>query len=82
MLGFGTADAAGDLVAINARHRDCLARAHDALLRAAALLQAGDAPEFAAVELREAVDRIGAVAGRVDVEEILDGIFSRFCIGK
>ena len=41
-----------------------------------------ESPEFVAVELREALDQIGAIAGKVDVEEILDGIFSSFCIGK
>lgn len=82
LLGFGEGGAGADLVAINARHRDCLARAHEAMARAAGMLREGVAPEFIAVELREAMDRVGEVAGRVEVEEILDGIFSRFCIGK
>jgi tRNA modification GTPase len=82
VLGFGAAGATADLVAINARHRDCLARAREAMLRAAAMLRERVAPEFIAVELREAMERVGAVAGQIDTEEILDGIFSRFCIGK
>ena len=82
IFGLGAGETAGDMLAINARHRDCLERAREALERAATMLRAGAAPEFTAVELREAMDRVGAVAGRVDVEEILGGIFSRFCIGK
>jgi tRNA modification GTPase len=41
-----------------------------------------EAPEFAAVDLREALLAIGEVTGRVDVEEILGAVFSQFCIGK
>ena len=38
--------------------------------------------ELIAVELREAVDHLGRIAGRVFTDDILDRIFSRFCIGK
>ncbi|MCA9076393.1 MAG: tRNA modification GTPase [Planctomycetaceae bacterium] len=48
--------------------------------RSAAIDLLGD--ELIAVELREAVDHLGHVAGRVFTDDILDRIFSRFCIGK
>ncbi len=38
--------------------------------------------ELAAEDLRMAAREIGKITGRVDVENILDLIFSRFCIGK
>jgi tRNA modification GTPase len=38
--------------------------------------------EMIAEHLRAATDCIGRLTGRVDVEELLDAIFSRFCIGK
>lgn len=38
--------------------------------------------EFAAEHLRRAVDCIGRILGRVDVEQVLDVIFQEFCIGK
>jgi len=38
--------------------------------------------ELVAEELRAAVRGIDSLVGRVDVEDILDEIFSRFCIGK
>ena len=41
-----------------------------------------EAPEIIAFELREALQAVGEVTGRVDVEEILDSVFSQFCIGK
>jgi tRNA modification GTPase len=82
VLRLNEADWGGEAVAVNARHRDCLRRAAKVLGRGRRLMSKGAAPEFVAVELREALGQIGAIAGKVDVEEILDGIFSSFCIGK
>jgi tRNA modification GTPase len=38
--------------------------------------------EIAAEELRQAIRALGSLVGRVDVEALLDEIFSSFCIGK
>ncbi|TIU61793.1 MAG: hypothetical protein E5W25_28180, partial [Mesorhizobium sp.] len=38
--------------------------------------------ELRAEELRLAADRLGRITGAVDVEDLLDVIFSQFCIGK
>jgi tRNA modification GTPase len=81
-LEFGPGDWGADAVAVNARHKACLRAASESAARARGLLEADDAPEFVAIELREALDQVGAIAGRVDIEEILGGIFGRFCIGK
>jgi tRNA modification GTPase len=35
-----------------------------------------------AEDLRRAADALGRVTGRVDVEDVLDQVFARFCIGK
>ncbi len=69
-------------VAINARHQACLQRAREALLTAREALRTGASPEFAALDLRAALDAVGAVVGQVDTEDILGRIFSTFCIGK
>ena len=73
---------AGAAVAINARHQACLQRARESLLLAREALQTGASPEFAALDLRGALDAVGSVVGQVDTEEILGRIFSTFCIGK
>ncbi|MDX2205467.1 MAG: tRNA uridine-5-carboxymethylaminomethyl(34) synthesis GTPase MnmE [Hyphomicrobiaceae bacterium] len=39
-------------------------------------------PELRAEELRQAAAEIGAITGRIGAEDVLDRIFSRFCIGK
>ncbi len=81
-LDLGEADWGEHAVAINTRHRDCLRRADESLETAAVLLESGAAPELAALELRGALESLGEISGKIDTEEILGAIFSRFCIGK
>jgi tRNA modification GTPase len=69
-------------LAINARHRDCLRRALESCDRAATVQAQGLSPEYAAIHLNEALREVGEVIGLVDVEQILDSVFSQFCIGK
>ena len=69
-------------VAINTRHRDCLRRALESCDRAWAALTDGLSPEYVAVDLDQALRALGEVIGVVDVEQILDSVFSQFCIGK
>ena len=72
----------GHAVAINVRHQECLKRGKVALIAARESLAAGVGAEFSALDLRDSLDAIGEVAGRVDTEEIFDAIFGAFCIGK
>jgi len=69
-------------LAINMRHRDCLRRGLESCDRAAAAHAQGLSPEYAAIHLNEALRVVGEVIGVVDVEQILDSVFSQFCIGK
>jgi tRNA modification GTPase len=83
-LGADTPGGIASAVA-NPRHTDALARARGALSRARDLSEVnGAAPpgEIVALELREALAAIGEVTGRQASEELLERIFSRFCIGK
>ncbi|MDX8446216.1 tRNA uridine-5-carboxymethylaminomethyl(34) synthesis GTPase MnmE [Mesorhizobium captivum] len=68
----------GEVLPSRLRHVELLKEAKDFL--AAALL--GQSQELRAEELRLATDRIGRIVGAVDVEDMLDVIFSQFCIGK
>ena len=69
-------------VAINARHRFALQQALDALDRVEDSFSQGAAAELVAIDLREALDALGSITGRVDTEDILTRVFSTFCIGK
>ena len=66
----------------NPRHAEALERARAALARAAAAGREGLPGELVALELREGLSAIGEVTGREVGEDLLDRIFSRFCIGK
>jgi len=63
------------------RHRKALDSTKKALDRALAETSTGR-EELVAEELRSAVQTLGRLTGRVDVEDILDVIFRDFCIGK
>ena len=69
----------GDALITRERHRLGLTRCRDHLDR---LLAGAALPELAAEDLRLAVRALGEVAGHVGVEEMLDRLFSGFCIGK
>jgi tRNA modification GTPase len=69
-------------LAINTRHRDCLRRGLESCDRAASAQTQGLSTEYAAIHLNEALRAVGEVIGVVDVEQILDSVFSQFCIGK
>ena len=69
-------------IAINTRHRDCLRRALESSDRARTALGDGLSGEYVTVDLDQALRAVGEVIGVVDVEQILDSVFSQFCIGK
>ena len=81
ILGSGF-DRTAELVAINARHQDCLEKARQSCAAARQMLEDFGEPEFVALHLREALDHVGDITGKTDVEEILGEIFASFCVGK
>ncbi len=77
--GLPSSDAA---LVTQVRHRNALARAAAAMGEAIAALDENRGLELAAIDAREALAALGEIVGAVTTEEILDSIFSRFCIGK
>ena len=71
----------GEAIVTRERHRLALTEVAECLARAQAA-DRSNAPELAAEDLRLALRALGRVTGRVDVEDVLDHIFSSFCIGK
>ncbi|MDQ8198685.1 tRNA uridine-5-carboxymethylaminomethyl(34) synthesis GTPase MnmE [Pelagicoccus enzymogenes] len=71
-----------DLILVNARHSAALKELSECLESAIRNFEAGEPAEFVASELRGAVEAIGRVLGRIDNEDMLDVLFSSFCIGK
>ena len=66
-------------IATRARHRQGIA---EALEHLDALAHADEAMELRAEHLRLAAAALGRITGRTDVEDLLDVIFARFCVGK
>ena len=69
-------------VMINSRHQDALNRARAATLSTLAALKENQTLELVALDLRIAVNAVGEIVGQTTTEDLLDIIFSQFCIGK
>ncbi len=69
-------------VAINSRHEVAIGRALDSLTKAQEGFTAHRDLEFIAIDLRTALAAVGEITGHTSTEDILDKIFSTFCIGK
>lgn len=76
------ADNAPDIMISNIRQRQALAEALAAAGRVAEALDANATLDIAAFALRDCIDALAAVTGRISSQEVLNTIFSRFCIGK
>lgn len=66
----------------NARHLQLLGRAQAAVQRGIRATRDGATEEFVAVDVREALQALEEIRGPVTPQDVLDGIFARFCIGK
>ena len=75
-------DLTSGVVVTSARHQQNLQAALKNLRRAKSKMKSGESPEITAFELRQAAGAIDEITGKVYTEDILDRIFSRFCIGK
>ncbi|MEE9613711.1 MAG: tRNA uridine-5-carboxymethylaminomethyl(34) synthesis GTPase MnmE [Thermodesulfobacteriota bacterium] len=80
--GLNTGEAEpGELVA-SARHKEALSSALDGIGRVKVLVDGEKPMELVADDLRWSVDRLGEITGETTTDDILDRIFSEFCIGK
>ena len=77
----GTAQAE-DLALAGERHATCVRDATEALIRAEVALRENLGGEFVMVDLRGAILSLGELLGIQTGEEVLDRVFSRFCLGK
>ena len=69
-------------VTINSRHQDALQRARAMTRQAADALHDDATLELVAMDLRIAANAVGEIVGKTTTEDLLDSIFSTFCIGK
>ena len=79
----GSVDAEGGAWSANQRQAEALEQALGALERLEAIVVDGNLPvDFWTIDLREAAMALGAVTGEDVSEDVLDVVFTKFCIGK
>jgi tRNA modification GTPase len=78
----GGLDMTQDLVITHLHQRRALEKAQMALLRGKDSLANGLPAELVSLDLRECLDALGVITGETTSEDLLEEIFSRFCIGK
>ena len=78
----GRLDTETSVVAPNLRHKICLEMSLEAVDRALKLLTSQASAELVAFELQEALIHLGEIIGFTTGEDLLDQIFSQFCVGK
>ncbi len=69
-------------VMINSRHQAALQRARESLEHSIQALKSELSLELVAMDLRMAANAVGEIVGKTTTEDLLDAIFSQFCIGK
>lgn len=69
-------------IVVNKRHHQHLVAALEAVLRAQQATQKSVSDDRLALDLRAALHELGAITGAITNEDVLDAIFSQFCIGK
>ncbi len=82
VTGDGVGREAGEVVVANARHKRALEESRKSLGRAKEGIEGGVPTELVALELRSCLDHLGEIRGETTAEEVLEHIFSQFCIGK
>ncbi len=74
-----TSDAA---LVTNPRHKEALVRAEGHVVQAEKTIANGLPEDFATIDLTAALNALGEITGETVTEDLLEAIFSRFCIGK
>ena len=72
----------GAVTISNARHYEALMRALTAIRRVQQGLQDGISGEFLSMDLQDCLNALGEITGQITSQEVLNNIFSHFCIGK
>jgi tRNA modification GTPase len=77
-----TSSSAETVMLTERRHYEALLKAHANLTNSLGLVDMGGSLDLLAFELREALFHLGQISGVTTTEDLLDDIFSGFCIGK
>ena len=82
LLTFAGGQSSADVLLTNARHIELVRQSREALQRALQTIEDGMPVDLAVVDLREAWDLLGSITGDSVHTDMVEEIFSRFCLGK
>lgn len=71
-----------DTVVTNARHYEALSSANESLLKVLEGLDVNITGDFLAMDIRQALHQLSLITGDISTDDLLDNIFTKFCIGK
>ena len=66
----------------NSRHVDALNKSLEHIIKTIEGLNSGISGDFLAMDIRQALFHLGEITGEISTDDLLDNIFSNFCIGK
>ncbi len=71
-----------NLIVTNVRHKDILVKAEKSLHDAVSMTKMGEALEFIEIDINSAYESLGEIIGETVQDDIINEVFSRFCLGK
>jgi tRNA modification GTPase len=72
----------GDVMVTNLRHYQNLLQTKESLTRVLTGMESGITGDFLAMDIRQSLHYLGEITGTITTDDLLDNIFSKFCIGK
>jgi tRNA modification GTPase len=72
----------GDVMVTNLRHYQNLLQTYESLGRVLDGMSQGITGDFLAMDIRQSLHYLGEITGAITTDDLLDNIFSKFCIGK
>jgi tRNA modification GTPase len=71
-----------DVIVTNVRHYEALTQANEFLTKVLEGLDINITGDFLAMDIRQSLHYLGLITGDITTDDLLDNIFSKFCIGK
>lgn len=81
-LVVGNPELLDQTIVSNSRHFDALSKSFEALAAVLNGLSTGLSGDMIALDIRQALHHLGEITGEISTDDLLDSIFTRFCIGK
>ena len=82
MVFQGSVSQENSLMVTNVRHENLLTQAAQALEDALEITRLGEPPEIVEIDIRRAYEYLGEIIGEEISDDIINEVFSRFCLGK